>query len=860
MATATSPIRGASSPASAYAVPGPQNPLAANPAPPDKPIDYFSTFGVTEEDKNLLVETIANLRSGWMQDRMERIRVWMLSVMMEKGIQWVGWDQTSNCWFDALAELRNNGLVEDGESVELERWMNNITLMFKQVFVGNLIRAIPHSVVRPQNAEKPKDSQTAKAAQDLVEILDRKNHVRKMLRTIYEYLYTFGCYFRYTRPVLDGVENGYDEETIFTDMMIQMPARMKCMNCGLETPMDQVQSQAAGPGQMMPCPGCQTPMGAESYYAEGEGNRMGVQASGTRRIPRASVKQSIHSPLEIDVDPNCKDWWQSSTLSYDREIAFGEALKLFPAFRDKIKPGAAVETTPNAAWERLMRTQEKSVTSGYASDLAQSRPTYSENWLNPSAYWHLQKFDFAGRMDQKFPEGVRVSMLGGTVVDIRPAVMRKEWSSSRLYETYGPYCPSIAERVVPFNQRFNAAMQMLDDWMQRSSTGLNIMDAARLDKQKVDKRPLLPGHVFEVPMRINGESRPLSETFAHYDLPLSERSWSYPEMLLTFCQLIAGLPPQTAGVGTQAGVDTASGQAQQLGQATGAMHPYWENVKDECAQAARNEIECAKKLMQCGAMQQVIGVEEARGAGWRNKMVDFNQMQGEIEVFSDEDQGLPTTPDELRQTIQMMFQELSKNNPAAAEWFAVPANQDMVLSTMLPGSASPVADQITKTEIDIQILVSKPSTPIMNPDGSQGTKLPVEPDKNFEDYETAKKCVSRYALKECDLRFSDPQAWDRLNAYYDMLEDLDAQVAAERAQRQVKVNAAGQPPAPPPDPGTQSLLQEVQSLGTQMLARLGQLAMLDPMATKGTANAQVSAANDVATQALKIVQTASDKK
>ena len=850
------PIGKAPASVSATAVPGAQNRTGEGqvPPPPGTPIDYQAMWGVSEEDANLLVETIAQLRGGWMQDRMERIRTWMLSIMMEKGIQYVGWDQSGNCWFDALAEMRNNGLVEDGESVDLEKWMNNITLMFKQIFVGNLTRAIPHSVIRPVNAEKPKDVQTAKAGQDLVEILDRKNQIRKMLRTIYEYLYTFGCYFRYTRPVLDGIENGYDDQTIFEDFEIEQPARMKCLSCGTETPMDQLQQ---GSGKDLPqCPGCSTPMGPESYFGAGEGNRTSLRAVSTERVPRASVKQSIHSPLEVDLSPTVKEWWQSPSLSFDREISYGESLLLFPAFRDKIKAGAAVETSPNADWEKLMRIQTKSVTAGYASDLNQSRPTYSENWLNPTAYNELGKFDFGDRMKAKFPEGLRISMVGGVVVDIRAAVMRRDWSSCRLYETFGPYCPSIAERVVPFNQRFNAAMQMLDDWMQRCSTGINVVDASRLDNQKVSDRPLVPGHVFAVPMKINGENRPLSETFMHWDLPMNLSAWNYPNMLMTFCQLIAGLPPQTAGAGTQPGVETAQGQEQQLGQATSAMQPYWENVKDECAAGALNEILWCKQLMDVGALDKVWRAEEARGSGYRNKMVDWTQMQGDVEVFSDEDQGLPTTPDELRQTFIMMFKELTSGNPAAKEWFAIPQNAEMVLSTMLPGSVSPVAAQITKTEIDIQILVTQPSGLTINPDGSQQPKLPVEPDKNIEDYETAKSCMREYMLEECDLRYSDPQAWERLNAYYDMLEDLDAQVAAERAARQAKVNAAGQPPQQQkgPDPGVQATLQELQKLAANMADRLGQIAMMDPMLTKGTANAQVSAGKEIIDSALKATQ------
>ena len=162
--------------------------------------------------------------------------------------------------------------------------------------------------------------------------------------------------------------------------------------------------------------------------------------------------------------------------------------------------------------------------------------------------------------------------------------------------------------------------------------------------------------------------------------------------------------------------------------------------------------------------------------------------------------------------------------------------------------------------MDIQILLTKPAAMVVDQNGKQVTQLPIHPDKNVEDFPTAKECLRQYMLEECDLRFSDPEAWDRLNQYADELEDMDAQIAAERAQRQMKVSQAGQPPAPPQDPDQQAILKEVQTLGTQMLSRLGQLAMLDPAQTKGTASAQVSAANDVAGNAIDLAKLMSKGK
>ena len=209
-----------------------------------------------------------------------------------------------------------------------------------------------------------------------------------------------------------------------------------------------------------------------------------------------------------------------------------------------------------------------------------------------------------------------------------------------------------------------------------------------------------------IPMRVNGEPRPMGEVFAHFDLPINPALWDYPHMLMTFCELIIGIPRQMSGNGTQKDVETLGGQQTQLDRAATVLKPYWENVQDEHAMASQNAIECLQALMKTGAVKQIREVVESRGGAFQNKEVKWDQMQGNVEFQVDESQGiLPVSPDELRTAIQAMFEELSKNNPAAAEWFAVPANQDLALSTMLPGSVLPDEAQRLKTEADIQTII-----------------------------------------------------------------------------------------------------------------------------------------------------------
>ena len=60
---------------------------------------------------------------------------------------------------------------------------------------------------------------------------------------------------------------------------------------------------------------------------------------------------------------------------------------------------------------------------------------------------------------------------------------------------------------------------------------------------------------------------------------------------------------------------------------------------------------------------------------------------------------------------------------------------------------------------------------------------------------TAKATLKLFLVEnDIDLEQSNPDGLDRCDAYMRMLEDLDAQEAAQKAQRQSKVQAAGAPP------------------------------------------------------------------
>jgi len=815
-----------------------------NPSPVDPQSLYFTLNDVTPEDQKMLVETITEYRSGWAQDRLERFRQWMQNVFYWKGVQVIRWDTATNCWYDALAWARSQD-NDNGEDTDLERWINPLTLMFCNVFTGTMSRAVPKTIIKPRNSDPSlKDTVTAKAAVEAIRIIEQKNRMRKMVRSMFEMLYLFGSYFRYTRASIDGNMFGYDEQVEFTDMEIESEPHYTCPKCGMETP-------ATSPDGME-CPNCGAFMGQESYYGAGEGNRTSLKSLGVKRVPRAGVKWTLHSPIEIDADPKAKGddaLTKTPILAKDCEIDLGEARQMFPQLYTQIQAGAETSTTPNASAEKLARTDAISAIGGMAADNALSNPTYSEVWVTPMAYNKKGDPAFAQRMKAKFPDGLKVAMVGELVVDIREAVLVKEWSHCALYANQGIYCSALANTAVSFNARFNRVMWILDDWASRAALGLNFADAARIDTEKMSGKAVPAGTLTPVPMRINGEPRPMTELLAHFDLPINPALWGYPMMLMTFCEIIIGIPRQLSGQGTQDDVETLGGQQLQLARAATTLKPYWENVQDEHAAASQNAIECLQLLMKTGAVTKIWDVIEERGGAFQNKEVDWESMQGEVEFSIDEDQNLPVSPDEIRTAIETMYASIEKGNPLAVEWFSVPANQDLALSTMLPGSVLPDEAQRLKTECDIQTIIEQGPEVTMNPDGSQGTQLPVHPTK-AENFPVAKAVTQRYMLEHFTLRVENPQAWIMLNQYYDELDDMDMKVAQQASARQLAVTQAGQPKPPAPDPGMMAAVQELQKLAVAMSDQLARLATIDPMLTKGTITGQKDAAGKVVDAAI----------
>ena len=813
--------------------------------------------GLTKEQGERIVhEIIQPFRTQWATDRIMKMPNWLKSTEYDKGKQILGWDPITRTYFDAVAYYRQNN--QETDYSYLEKYVNNITQTCRRNFTAAVARAVPPVVIRPENAENLADMTTAKAGQEAITIIEEANKTKGLLQLEGQYLFLYGVYFKWTRFVIDGVWVGYKKEPVFGEVEAKISDdHFHCSNCGA----DSSETQVAQSGKMN-CPQCGAQLWPQDFQ-QGETATV-IGQTGTKKKPNGLPKWSVFSPLQIDTDPTKEFLEDVPLLALEWEVDASDVRATFPDMAAEITEGVESATNDNASYERLVRTMVFSSSFSVTADIFAARGTYSLIWVQPNSYYRISNDDaFVQQLKASFPYGMKVTMYGPLVLSVEPSVLIKEWSCCKLHRGYGLYPPSVADNVVPFNERFNAINNILDDYMERCSTGITLVDPRRIDIREMSGKPLTGGVLNPTPSVGEGVNQPLANSIYHFQFQMDANLFNYLDRLWNYCQIISGIPPQVSGTGTTPGVETGKGQKQMLDQAMGPLSDVYDSMKEEHAAAGQNAIECLQQNMAyTGSLWQVI---EENGSEFRNNYVHLDEMQGRVRVRANTDEGLPMTPEQKRQWCETIMEMAEKQNPAALAWLDETANQQLLNDYWgLPGSVAPGAAQRSKTLQDIRRLLQTPPTPKIGPNGQQmtdpddGTPMfqpSIAPNKWVEDYSILLPTIDQFCAANCDVKQQNPLGWQNIIAFKRLA--LDYQSAVQGYMNKLKMEATkeGQPPPPQPNPTVQQL--EATALQDAMggLQRLAQQGAMPPLGPSASIAAQVSANKELVDKVAKFLTT-----
>ena len=150
-----------------------------------------------------------------------------------KGNQFISFGPGESDFFNAVDWMHQGEHAQDTDDKDLYQYCNNFYQMLATGFVAALAPQVPKSKWMPEDAEQLSDVTTAKAAQTLIDIIERQNREQSLLKQQLLYLYTTGAVFRHTRYVVDAERAGTSREPVFNETQSQLaPVRYHFFDCG----------------------------------------------------------------------------------------------------------------------------------------------------------------------------------------------------------------------------------------------------------------------------------------------------------------------------------------------------------------------------------------------------------------------------------------------------------------------------------------------------------------------------------------------------------------------------------------------------------------------------------------------------
>lgn len=741
----------------------------------------------------LIAETMKK-RDQWQWKRRGIVLKVLKNKEMLKGNQHMGVYPGTSDTFDALEEFNSwTGADEKNGDRSVDRRPHNFYQMLEKAFVAALSAQIPKSRWSPINAEINEDRETAKVASRVEEIIERANKIKALLKQELMEFFTGGCYFKYTRYVVDADRTGTHKETRLKMVRGEvMPPRYQCFHCGMTTPEDSLVAQKS-----LACPQCGTPFGKENYF-ESYVDDMPVPEQ--VEVANGMVLWSVYGPMHVDADPDAPDLLNTCLLNVAEEVSVGWLRENFPAMWEVFQEGQTSgqgSELMERQWRDMLTTATGSA--AWFSFASQNKPTYNRTWIQPMLFNEIGTKEEAEQLKAAFPKGCMLAWVGETPLQIRPAKLTDEWSWAGTEPNgFGLFPPPAGDPAVAVQERINDCINKIDEYMDRLACGILLANENYVDTRAMNGKAMLPGVLNPVITKKGAGMADIEHMIFQVKGEIDAMIFQYVAMLKQDMELLVGTPPQTFGAGTQEGVETASGQEQQYNTGLMKLGLHWDVIGEEHAMASENAIKCAALNM----TEDWTNVVSDESEEYRNEYVHLDQMKGSVHAERDTEQGFPMTSAEIRAWWDKIL-TTSPENPFVMALMQEPENIDQAIRFIgVPGLRAPQGAMRGKMLRTISKLINAAPIMIPDPDDPDGTlgmpplMLPsVMPNKYVDDLLTLIKLIPRWSDDHWDKLEKNPNALNNLVAFYKQCIVFEREKAAEESM-------VGAPQSPDSQPAT----------------------------------------------------------
>jgi hypothetical protein len=756
---------------------------------------------LTEADQQQLISVVRQYKQSWFLRRRMILRRILKAYEFFKGNHFISFDPESFQWFDALDAMFSQQAGAENEDLDLYQFATNFYQMFGFAFVSALSTQLPKTQFLPENAEEEEDIATAKASSRIQEIIQRQNKIKSLHKQGLLFLWMAGSYFRHVRYVVDADRAGtHKEPVIKLKTQIIFPDRFICPGCASLVPIDGKKVDQAG----MRCPNCGTQMGGNDFYPAEEAELPSVE--GSEDVPNGMVAHTLYSALMVDAAPWAKTLSETPILSVEEEVDLAALREMFPGKWKELATSLGPINADNQM-ERQMRQYVYSESGSRSNFIQDMQPTLSRTWIQPFALNKIDDQATAKKLRRLFPKGLLLINVGDLFLSATSAKLTEEWTwAGTVEEIFGLFPPAVGDAAIPVQDRINDVANIVHEYMDRIACGMVLYNSNLIDGESLDGTPFVPGRLTGLKMKqvASAQGNKLEDAIVQIKAEIDSAMYTYQEKLVFTAQMLVGTPPQIYGGSGDPNIQTKGGQEQQLTTAMGKLGLFWDNIRQENADAAELSVKCAARNM----TDDWISVVTDESKQYRNNYVRLDEMKGNVHAYPETDQGFPMTYAEIKAFWEkLIMANESGKNPYINAIMDEPENQEEIATwTATPGMIVPGRDMRNKVlqQID-KLMQGKPiRTTVPIPGGQPGQPpmakqimMPsVMPNRELDELDVTVKTVKRWAQKYWEKEQENPNGWQNLLSYYRLAYQWGMEEAQKKQAAQGPPPQGGQPQLP----------------------------------------------------------------
>lgn len=690
-----------------------------------------------------------------------------------QGIQYLWWNTADQQW-----HLPNEANVFDdtaSESGPRYQFVTNVYQAYGLSFIAVVSQDIPTIHFFPEDPNDEDDIQAARAASDVVELIQRNNDPERLFSQMGYHAWTGGLFGLYVRYVADGNRFGWDEMPEYEPGMSQLtPDAFVCPKCGARL----TQQQAANGI----CPECGSQI-TDNDLQPGQSAQV-PQQTGTSRIPRGQEVVSCHGALELDVPIYANEQNEYPYIKWQLEVPRSKLQASYPWIADRISTGSGMDGTNTAddVYARVSRISVKeSLPQPVPSDMLYDLVTLTRVWLRPWTFCTVKDKSVQQRLLAMFPDGVFVAFAGTTYAESRNENMDAHWVVRHAMPGEGMNRPGIGDSLMDIQDRVNTYDNIQAETYEYGIPPIyadsEVLNFDALTTQTAEPGTHVPAKAKPGQALSNGFFQPSPSE------PPADMVQYKNAMMGDIAQMLTGMYPALFG-GDTGSNDTASGIKIQRDQAMGRVGLVWRSFKESWARAMKIAVDEFKN-------NRTNDVTLAsKDPATKPHTISLADLKGDVQAFPEADSTYPRLKSDQRAAVERIL-NIAADAPEIAQILMEPSN--MAIFKSLEGINDlvvPGEDSRNKQLKEIEMLLQ--GEPIisqtlgtMGPEQNEQPSVQIEPlDRDNFEYE---ECV-RWASSDAGIEAQE----NNPKGYMNVILHAQAHQKAMGAKAML-----AQPPRPP---------------------------------------------------------------